>query len=155
VFLVSDSLESRQTKIETIQVHEPAIAVLVAASDFEWTLRRAIYRLGKSSTKEMKDKVLFRINGLSRYEKAWNREVKPRFGKELKDLIPDWGFFEKTAYNLRNKLVHGEQGTTSLEYASRCVRALLTASAALTKFAEENGEPIYGERLPRRMKPRE
>jgi hypothetical protein len=153
VLLVSDTLEGRQTKIETFQVHEPAIGVLVAASDFEWTLRRAIYRLGKSSTKEIKDKVLFRINGLSRYEKAWNSEVKPRFGKELKDLIPDWRFFKKTAYNLRNKLVHGEQGTTSLEYAGRCVRALLAASAAVTKFAQDK-EPIYGERLPGRTKPR-
>jgi hypothetical protein len=42
VFLMSDALEGSHTKTQSFLAHEPAIAVLVAVSDFEWTLRRAI-----------------------------------------------------------------------------------------------------------------
>jgi hypothetical protein len=152
MFLVSDTLESRQKKIRSFLEREPAIAVLLAAADFEWTVRRAILALGTNPTKDIR-KDFERCRGLDGYKRCWKREVKPRLHVGLAQVVPNWQFLKEQAYDLRNRLIHGVSGPPSVPYARDRVVAMLEASAALVAFAACNEEPIYGRPI-RRIKPR-
>ncbi|NLD88685.1 MAG: hypothetical protein GX633_10585 [Clostridiales bacterium] len=151
MFLVNDTLESRQ---KTIASYEPFVGVILAAIDFEWTVRRAILALGSSTTKEIKSKTLnANCSGLDAYKKAWNKEVKPLTGKRLDEIVPEWQYFKETAYPLRHRLVHGVEGSVTPQYASDRMKAILSASKYIADFADSLGEPLYGRKIIRR-KPR-
>jgi hypothetical protein len=151
MFLISDTLETRQEKIRGFLHSEPVIAVLLAAADFEWTIRRAILALGKNPTKHIREHrhKLYRCSSLARYSEVWNNEVKSRFGDGLPSIIHEWEFFNN-AFKLRHRLIHGESGTTGTEYAKWRVEAILNASKAVVEYADSKGEPVYGRRIVRR-----
>ena len=151
MFLVNDTLAERHEQIRSL---EPFIGVILAAADFEWTVRRAILALGTRPTKDIRQDVLGRVSGLERYKNAWKEEVYPRLGKHLAEIIPQWEFFSTDAYKLRNRLVHGVKGTVGEDYARERMESILAASRALNDFAETLGEPLYGRAI-RRLKSRE
>ena len=154
MFLVKDTLPERQEKIRSFLKLEPAIAVILAAADFEWTVRRAILALGCSPTPEIrqrwKDK---HLSGPDAYKDEWKKEVKPRTHSDLARVVPDWRAFKGTAYRLRHELVHGSSGTAGVVYASRAVTTILKGTKAVADHAELHGAPVYG-RVIRRDKAR-
>ena len=152
MFLVRDTIQSRDEKIRSFLDKESAIAVLLAAADFEWTVRRAILACGTSPMRELRERILRACNGPRSYAQCWNKEVTPRFDKELKNVIPDWEVFLK-AFQLRHNLIHGVQGTTGVKYARKRVETIIAASKAIAEFAAENGAQIYSARI-RRVKSR-
>jgi hypothetical protein len=143
MFLVSDTLESRQAKIRQFLTDEPAIAVLLAAADFEWTIRRAILLLGEDPNLDIRETDLHKASGLWKYKKAWEDQVTPQHNKPLQDVVPDWQYLEGQAMPLRHKLIHGEQGTTSGEYAKERVDAILAATRSIVEFVEESGKNVF------------
>ena len=149
MFLVSDTIQGRHEKIRSFLDKEPAIAVLLAAADFEWTVRRAILACGRSPMKELREEALRKCHGPLKYAECWKKEVTPRFRKELGDIIRDWEFFHKNAYQLRNNLVHGVQGAVGRNFAHKHVESIIAASKAIADFAAENGARIYGSRIRR------
>lgn len=154
MFLVNDTLENRQNYINSfVTKGEFAAAVILAAADFEWTIRRSILGLGASPTAAIKEKggVLYKCSGLDGYNKAWSIEVKKTHIVDLKDIIPEWDFFSKKAYNLRHVLVHGESGTVGKDYAMVRISAILNASKSIVNFADKNGLNIYS-KLPIRRR---
>ena len=150
MFLVDDTLSQRQSRIRS---YEPFVGVILAAVDFEWTVRRAILALGKSPTKQIHDTVLIHCSGLDKYKEAWRLEVKPFTGKGLPEVIADWQFFKEKAFSLRHRLVHGVSGSVTKQYAEERIESILRASKSIAEFAESFNEPIYG-RVIRRLKPR-
>jgi hypothetical protein len=151
MFLVRDTIQNRHEKIRSFLDKEPAIAVLLAVADFEWTVRRAILACGRQSMRELRERALRQCHGPIAYAECWHREVTPRFGKELKNIIPDWEFFRKDAFQLRHNLIHGVQGTAGIKYARKRVESMIAASKAIAEAAAENGAQIYGARI-RRVK---
>lgn len=147
MFLVNDTLENRQ---DTIASYEPFVGVILAAADFEWTVRRAILALGSSPTKEIRKNILGQSSGLENYKNAWKKEVELLTGKKLTEIIPNWQKFKETAYPLRHRLVHGVEGTVTPEYADDSIKAMLAASKSIADFADSLGEPLYGRRIIRR-----
>jgi hypothetical protein len=147
MFLVKDTVQKRHEKILSFLEKEPAIAVLLSAADFEWTVRRVILACGSSPIRDLRSR---QLNGLNSYAKCWKNEVTPRFPKELQKVVPDWEVFQK-AFKLRHNLIHGVQGTTGRGYARRQVETIIGASKALVDFAAENRAKIYGSPL-RRVK---
>lgn len=152
MFLVRDTMNGRHKKIRSFLDKEPAIAVLLAAADFEWTARRAILACGSSPMGYLREHELRTCHGPPAYAECWEKEVTPRFHKELKNIICDWEVFRE-AFKLRHKLIHGVQGTTGTEFARRQVEPIIAASKAITEFAAKNGAQIYGARI-RRVKGR-
>lgn len=150
MFLVDDTLPKRHSKIRS---YEPFVGVILAAVDFEWTVRRAILALGKSPTKQIRESVLNNCSGLEKYKNAWKMEVKPFTGKTLTEVVPEWQFFKEQAYPLRHRLVHGVSGSVTKAYAESRIESILNASKAICEFSESLNEPIYG-RMIRRMKSR-
>jgi hypothetical protein len=154
MFLINDKQTERHGKIRAYLRKEPVIAVILAATDFEWTTRRAILALGSSPTKAISDRFKKeKRSGPTAWQKYWKEEVKPRFHGDLADIAPTWQSVVKQAYPLRNKLVHGAEGRVTGPYASSAVDALLAASTSVSEYAEKHGEPVYGRKI-RRLKRR-
>ena len=153
MFLVSDTRSSREAKIRSFLQDDPAVAVILAAADFEWTVRRAIVALGRSPTKVIRQH-LAECYGLDRYKEAWKQEVQPRFGIGLAGVVPEWQFFREKAYDLRHKIVHGLSSSVPVAFGQSRLDSILAASSAVTTFADSAGEPLYG-RIIRRLNPRQ
>jgi hypothetical protein len=154
MFLANDKPEHRHTKIRSFLPDEPVIAILLAAVDFEWTIRRAIIALGTNTNRSIRDTVLNRCHGPDDYKNAWKLEVKGRLGKSLADVIPNWEFIKKDAFLLRHQVIHGLKGLPSSKKTSERVDAFLEGSQAVANFAKTNGADLFGKRLPVRRKPR-
>jgi len=154
MFFVNDKQTNRHKKIRSYLSKEPAIAVILAAVDFEWTARRAILALGRSTTKTINS--LFdteRKGGPNALKKYWKSEVKPRLNTDLASIVPNWQFLSERAYRLRNGLVHGAVGGVGGKFAFQAVETMLAASKAIADYSLEQGEPLYGRRI-RRLKQR-
>jgi len=169
MFLVTDSIETRQRKIrQFLRRGEPAIAVLLAAADCERTMRRAILSLGTTPTRELAHRLGRKRpkgyvapaptpphygSSIKGYAKAWKQEVSPFWGLELKgDVIEDWDSLAK-AFQLRHDLIHGDTGTTGQDYAEVQVEALLAATERVHKAAFDRGYDLE-KPLRRRLRPR-
>lgn len=155
MFLVSDTRPLREAKIRSFLPDDPAVAIILAAADFEWTVRRAIVALGGSPTKVIREQILAGCHGLDAYKRAWKQEVTPRVGVGLAQVAPpsDWQYFKDKAYDLRHKIVHGVTSSVPVPFATPRLDAILAMSTAVTDFANIQGEPLYG-RMIRRSKPR-
>lgn len=150
-FLVKDSQIERHEKIiGFLNDGETVIATLLAAVDFEWTVRRGVLALGHSSNVEIRSGVLANCSGLNKYKDAWSKEVKRRFGKGLPDIISDWDGFKK-AFALRHQLVHGVEGTTGQRYAEKRILIMLQASKEVAGFAQLHSIDLFN-RLPIRRR---
>jgi hypothetical protein len=156
MFWVDDDRDSRKAKIKSfLKRDDMAIAVLLATANLEWTVRRAILRLGMSTNKAIREGVLYKPSSLQSYKDAWKTEVKPRLKTSLPNVIRNWSGPKgiQGAYTLRHKLIHGEQGSTGLEYARTRVNALLSASDDVDCFCMSHGCDIF-KKLPIRRKAR-
>ena len=156
MFLVNDTKGERRKKITGfLDSGEPAVAVLLAAANFEWTVRRTIIALGKSPTARFtEENGIFRhCSGLKKYEKVWEKEFFPSPLERLPDVIRNWVFFRDKAYPLRHKLIHGAQGTTGQDYAKDRVEAMLAASEGLIECGQRYGVDVF-QKIKIRRKPR-
>jgi hypothetical protein len=129
--------------------NDAGIAVVVAAADFEWTLRRAIVALGIRPNKVIRSETLSKCFGLESYKRAWNREVLPHVKRRLTEVVPDWHTFTK-CYELRNRLIHGTEPPPFVKYATEHVEPILAATTALVQFAKDHGEDLERELRSRR-----
>jgi hypothetical protein len=159
MFRVNDPVSKRQAKIlGYLEGDDQFIAVLLAAADFERTIRRAIIALGKTPTAVLAQQLgrrgsskpgaqvvrrLYR-SSLDEYGRAWNNEVL----KSIGDKASLFGGIIKAkqsleaAYNLRHELIHGDRGVVSRDYAAKQVQVFLEATAAIDAFAKQNGADL-------------
>ena len=154
MFIVTDTRERRHEKIRSFLPGEPVIAILLAAVDFEWTVRRAIIALGTNTNRVIRDTVLDRCHGPDDYKKAWKAEVARQVDRSLAQVVPRWSFVRGEAFLLRHQVVHGLKGLPSSRKTADRVEAFLQGSEAIDKLAEVHGVQLFGKRLPVRRKPR-
>jgi hypothetical protein len=154
IYSYTDKQTDRHDHIRSFLKSEPLVAVILSATDFEWTVRRAILSLSALPTKPI-HKIFDseRKGGPSGLKDHWKRLVKPRLKSDLASIVPNWEFLSDRAYGLRNKLVHGAEGRVTHQYAARIVASLLEGSGAVARYAAENGDPVFGKKI-RRLKPR-
>jgi hypothetical protein len=151
MFWVNDTIEERHARIRSFLNREDrTIAVLLAAANFEWIVRRAIIALGHSPNADIRVR-LVKCYGLDSYKKIWKAEVGRFKGVGLASVVPNWRFFKEKAFPLRHKIVHGEQGSTGREFATERVEAMLMASSSIAEFALQHSLNLY-QRLPVRRR---
>lgn len=139
-FLVADTQAARHRAIERYLTPETAtIAVLLAAVDLEWTIRRAIYCLGTRPIPVLKE---VHVPGLGRYARLWRKEVRRTDQESLQGIVGDWDGLVQ-AYQLRHRIVHGAQGGVGVRYAGARVRRILAASVAVAGYAKAHGADVY------------
>lgn len=91
------------------------IALVVAAADFERTIRRAIIGLASEPTADVRERIERKYNTIGKYGQAWTHFVEPVRELSLHEVLPVIDRI-KNAFRSRNKLVHGQQGGASLDY---------------------------------------
>ena len=158
MFFISDSQASRHDHIRSFLNDESAtIAVILAAIDFEWSIRRAILALGTSATKQIREVVFADLHGgYKDYADVWKREVANWLGQSLSAVIPHWSRLASKkdgAVRLRGQIVHGAQVAVWANVARPHVDDWLSASVLLEGLAQKNQTSLY-KRIVRR-KPRE
>jgi hypothetical protein len=150
MFTYRETIEARRAKIEAFLTKEhSAVAVIMAAANFEWTLRRAILALGMKPTAALR-KEIEKTSSLENYKKVWKQSVSSKTAKSLPSIITNWASL-KEAYQLRNELVHGNEGTTGMLYAKKRVVVLLLASEAINSYVISREAAIFGKKI-RRIK---
>ena len=126
MFLVSDGNRANRRKlIEQVAGEDRVIKVLLAAIDFEWTLRRTVMALGYSPTKQLAEKMSKReFRHFDGIKKLWKDEVVGHLGKGAPTLAQVIDTTAKMptdargnasaclqkARECRNNIVHGNQG---------------------------------------------
>ena len=168
MFLISDSLATRQAKINRfLDGGEPAIGLLLAAVDFERTVRRAILALGVTPTREL----AFQLgrprpanwevphpkpprypSSLNGYAKAWDKDLHWLKKDRLLEILGE-GVELRNAIQLRHDLVHGDRGTTGANYARSQSECLMRATSRVSAFARANAADLE-KPIPRRLKHR-
>jgi hypothetical protein len=116
------------------------VAILLAAADFERSVRRGILGLGTSPTKEIQSRFFAKnFHGLEAFKDAWRIEVKPRCKLNLAgDTVANWHEF-KRAYDFRHRLIHGSTVRLSPDFASGVARSILQASYSIDQLARRHG----------------
>lgn len=152
MFYVTDTLESRHSMIRSYYKKDCiCIAALLAAADFEWTLRRTIISLGTEPTTDVRIRIE-RYHKLRQYIDVWNKQIvknplirkkKPWASFRLKAVIPDWDFLSTKAMRLRNQIIHGYNTNSGLDYAKDRCESLLKASETLVALACSHGVDLY------------
>jgi hypothetical protein len=142
MFRVSDTFDFRKNKIlGFLNQNEGGIAIILAVTNFEWTLRRSIIILSKNSSYECR-KELTNCSGIDNYKKLWNKLVLQHIGKTLPQLIVNWEMF-RDSYRLRHRLVHGIIGTTGIGYTAERVNLILDATLVLVNLVESSKTSVY------------
>ena len=153
MFLVSDTFECRQARIRAmLNKQDAAIAVLVAAADFERTVRRAIVALGTQPTAAIRKRLSDRdCHGLDGYKAVWSEEVRSVDVERsyLPQVVPRWQFSGNKHSPSATVWCMGSKGTTGVRYAQTPVNA----SGAAVEFARKRDIDIY-QRLRIRRKAR-
>lgn len=161
MFLVKDgSRKARRDQIRKFAAMDGCVGFLLAMIDFEWTFKRVVMVLGKSSLADLRKR--FEKNmPFPSLPKRWDEEVVAAQGRGtpgLKDVILHGKTSGKlelawenvlAAHKLRNEIVHGNKGTAGMDYISDRMELVLTASDALADFAAKSKRSVFKKLLPR------
>ncbi len=156
---------SREQRIREIFAKEPAWGYLMAAFDFEWTIRRAIILMSICPTALVKKSLeIGHVSSLGSYHKCWCKYVKRVLGDSIPDLIdivfddPNVALTTKDkirlledAMQLRHRLVHGVSGSIPAKLAKDFFETLLTASKKISAYVDTHAEKHMNERVIRRQ----
>ncbi len=162
--VTQEDRESRSKRIRDFFKEQPALAYLMAAFDFEWTVRRAIILMSTCPTALVKKAMeVKKVSGLGAYHRCWTNYVqKMRKGttpnlieivfddpKETLSKTEQIHLLEK-AMQLRHRLVHGVTGNIPADEAKDLLNMILSASEKITDYINDHAEKRMYARVIRR-----
>ncbi len=145
MFWVRDTRQERAARIRKfLSDNEAPIAVLLAAANLEWTLRRAITLLSELPIDAARD-ALQGCSGLQGYKLIWKKLVVPHHRDDLSEVIKNWNDLngEKGKYQLRHNLIHGTVGLCGRKFAEPHVEALLAAAKDVDDYCMARKKNVY------------
>ena len=154
MFYVRDSYQGRRAKILQFRNDQAiCIAIILAAADFEWTIRRIILSLSIIPNKVVREdkKYLGNCSGPGGYKMVWNHLISknsklnnPSDSEDfrLESLVQDWQSFREK-YEFRHGIVHGFKA--NLKYDEGCIAldTILQATDNIYNFSKANGYDVY------------
>ena len=156
MFSVGFGSEKREAKIREMGREDLTTAVILAAVHFEWMLKRAILKLGRSPTKKLREQ-LERVYSISDrdnrdgYKSIWAREIQPRYKRAaLGTVLGKLTAINDNAMAVRGRVIHGN-GTVSKTDAHKAIELFLTSGKKLRDFTLKNGDNLDS-RLKARIK---
>lgn len=139
MFSYSVSIEDRLAKIQRlVSEGDHCIALVVAAADFERTMRRAIVSLSLKPTADVRERIEKKYNSIGRYQQAWTLFVEPARNLSLSNTLPEFDDI-KNAFQARNKLVHGQQGGAKFDYVMPRLDVISSGTTKLTVLSLKHG----------------
>jgi hypothetical protein len=147
--MASDRKERREYKVRRHLGADPAVSLLLAAVNFEWTVCRAVLFLSKTPNSKLR--ALMRdYYSLERYKQLWKKEiVATRVCNPLPVVVRNWSSVRK-AFEARNLLVHGRDNFTR-NMATPHVEALLQSVSYIDDYCMALGCPLFGRMPIRRL----
>ena len=159
MFSVSYGSENRERRIqEFFRDGEACTAVLLAAVHFEWTIKRAIMKLGISPTKNLRKRLervwkLKETNDGNDYKSVWKDEVAVRFrNSSLGTVLGTLEKIQNETSEVLGRIIQGN-GTVSNDLAEKAVYQYLRVAEKIRFFAIQHGEDLDS-RLKSRLKAR-
>ena len=159
MFGIQENRENRKALIEKIANANVGAGVILASTDFDWTLARCILVLGKTPTVTLRDELLQPKTGLEGYKDIWKKEIA---SQSLTTLFDDWAKKNglapvnwseiRTARDLRNYLVHGLQSNVEEEIGQAIINLLERACDILCAFAQSKEKDLFAKLTPRNAK---
>lgn len=159
MFSISGKRNGQKEMIDKVANINVGAGIILAVTDFEWTLIRSILVLGKTPTVELRDKLLNKSTKFDKIEAIWNEEIK---AQPLKKLFDEWQSPDgqkpvewndiKAAREVRNILVHSGESSVDDETAHAIIRLLEKACDILCAFAKTQGKELYDRLTPRPRK---
>jgi hypothetical protein len=117
-------------------VEDPAISLLLATANFEWTFRRIVIALGITPNVDLRIKFKNYV-GLEKFKILWKEEVSFKQKQPaITTVIKNWNELKK-GFELRNKLIHGVESTTKY-FAEPKILSILEATNYLREFSISN-----------------
>ncbi len=156
MFLVSDGTrKNRKTMILKLAAKDKAVGLLLSVVDFEWTIRRVILKLSRTSTKSVRAK-LATCHGVDEYKRIWRECLVADKSCPVLDSITDvingrdnskgkmrpWDAL-LVAFKARHLLVHGVNGFIKDSEAEQHMLNVLTATDMLASFCEQSGCNVF------------
>lgn len=139
MFSYSVSIEDRLAKLQRlVSEGDHCIALVVAAADFERTMRRAIVSLSLKPTADVRERIEKKYNSIGRYRQAWTLFVEPARNLSLSDALLEFDDI-KNAFQARNKLVHGQQGGAKFDYVMPRLDVISSGTTKLTVLSLKHG----------------
>lgn len=153
----------RSAQIREFFKVQPALAYLMAAFDFEWTVRRAIVLMGTCPTSVLHERFKNRkYAGWKNYQHCWNKMVlgfRADIFETLDEIVLGRHETQEEkekdsspiglAMKLRHRLVHGLSGSIPVEDADRGFDALLNGSERLSEYVDHHAEKPMHSRVAR------
>ena len=144
LFLISDSSAQRRDFIRRLTSTEPAAAGHLAWADFEWTVRRAIHLLSENSTADGSLGTLTKkFISLPELEQCWDDQVRPKFGRPLSVVVPDWDYLINESSKLRTLDIHRIGRELEGHFICDAVESVLSATKSVIDHVAETGKDIF------------
>ena len=144
MFDLSDKRNKRRKTIFGYAHFDPRMGVVLAAMDFEWTCRRAILALSKTSTVILYERFFKHYKSMEQLKQAWGNEVFPYLQHQCSfvDVISQNGItYEqvKDALKCRHVVVHGTESRVFAQECRWAVCVLEDACDNVAAFVEAQG----------------
>ena len=153
MFSYSVPIDDRLAKLQRlVSEGDHCIALVVAAADFERTMRRAIVCLSLEPTADIGERIEKKYNSIGKYHQAWTRFVEPARNLPLSDALPEFDNV-RDAFRARNKLVHGQQGGAKVAYVMPRLDVISRGTTKLTALSLAHGVDLT-QRIIVRQRPR-
>jgi len=163
LFSIGYGSEKREALIKDYIDKEFSIALILAAVNFEWTLKRTILILGETNTiklrKELEEK--YRLTGEGSLEEVWDREIGTRIAKgSFNKIIGNKSVYSidkasntlsRHAKDIRGELIHGNS-PPSKKRSEKAVSDYIDACEKLRLFLKKNGKNIDAKLVSRKQK---
>lgn len=134
-------------------------AVILAATYFEWCIRRCILALGVSAVADLRKKLNDKEMNIDGLKDLWRAEIGDQHEERIIKTLPNvfdvpmpkptfdgvkltWQSIGR-ARKLRNDLVHGARCEPLDKHGRKHVEILLAASDSLIKLAEEHKRALF------------
>ena len=157
MFAISYGSVEREERIRRYLEEDHIVAIILAATHFEWMIKRAIIKLSKSPTKKLRElleKTHVLMDGRSQQvslQTLWTREIASKYNKAaLGTVIPNLTLIKDKAKKIRGFVVHGN-GVASKKNAILAVDQYLAAAKKLREFSANNGQNLDKRLSPRRI----
>lgn len=154
MFRFDTDVDARRQAILTLLASgQAAVGIVVAAADFERTVRRAIIALGREPTSVLRQQLTTMDYGtIKKYPHAWRTFVTTHKESTLPIIVRRWNLVLE-AFDVRNGLLHGETGTVGLNFAREHTQVILEGTSDVDSFVRAH-DVLLTKKLSARRKPR-
>lgn len=149
MFLANAPIDTKEQQLRSYLAKDASIAIVIAASYFEWMVSRAVMFLSETPNKVLRERMA-KVYGLDGYKELWKEEVvRYRSVAPLAEVCRDWSAV-RDAFRTRNLVVHGRDRCTR-NMATPHVEALICACRRIRDSCTKEGF-AFERRLPVRRR---